>query len=875
MPSAATPPRLPLPWLPLLAAAAAILLPSPVPAQGTKADYDRAANLRKLTEGKVLNRRLEPRWLPDHRRLWFRHETPGGGHEFILVDATTGTRGPAFDHARLADALRQAGLAEARRDRLPLEQLEFSADATQVSFRAQGKAWRCDLRDYSLQPGVTAPPKAPAAPASGGPRASRRTGPESALTFVNRTANDVELFWVNPDGQRVSYGRLSANQERSQHTFAGHVWIAVGRSGQTLATFEAGEQPARAEIQARPGPAPAPVAEPTRVSPAPAAATPAAARPSTNAPAAAPPRRSGAVSPNGAWRAFLRDGNVWLRHVASEEESALTTDGREGDAYNDQFHWSPDSRRLVAIRVRPGQERKVTLVESSPRDQLQPKVTTHDYLKPGDQLPHPRPQLFEVETRRHIPVPDDLFPNPFTESGRMSIRWEPDSSRFTFNYNQRGHQVFRVIGVDAATGRASAIVNEECATFFDYSGKQYLRWLDDTRELIWMSERDGWNHLYLYDAATGRVKNPITRGPWVVRGVDLVDEKKRQVWFRAGGIHPGQDPYQVHFARVNFDGSGLTLLTEGDGTHSVEYSPDRRYLIDTYSRVDLPPVTELRRVEDGQLVCRLAAADATALLKGGWRLPERFVAKGRDGATDIHGIIIRPTHFNPRRKYPVIEHIYAGPQGSFVPKEFRTSGTMHELAELGFILVQMDGMGTSHRSKAFHDVCWKNLGDSGFPDRIAWIRAAAAKYRELDLTRVGIYGGSAGGQSSTRALLAHGDFYHVAVSDCGCHDNRMDKIWWNEQWMGWPIGPHYAEQSNVTQAHRLTGKLLLIVGELDRNVDPSSTMQVASALVKADKDFDLLVIPGAGHGSAETPYGRRRRADFLVRHLLGVEPRSK
>jgi dipeptidyl aminopeptidase/acylaminoacyl peptidase len=187
----------------------------------------------------------------------------------------------------------------------------------------------------------------------------------------------------------------------------------------------------------------------------------------------------------------------------------------------------------------------------------------------------------------------------------------------------------------------------------------------------------------------------------------------------------------------------------------------------------------------------------------------------------------------------------------------------------------MDGMGTSHRSKAFHDVCWKNLGDSGFPDRIAWIRAAAAKYRELDLTRVGIYGGSAGGQSSTRALLAHGDFYHVAVSDCGCHDNRMDKIWWNEQWMGWPIGPHYAEQSNVTQAHRLTGKLLLIVGELDRNVDPSSTMQVASALVKADKDFDLLVIPGAGHGSAETPYGRRRRADFLVRHLLGVEPRSK
>jgi dipeptidyl aminopeptidase/acylaminoacyl peptidase len=219
----------------------------------------------------------------------------------------------------------------------------------------------------------------------------------------------------------------------------------------------------------------------------------------------------------------------------------------------------------------------------------------------------------------------------------------------------------------------------------------------------------------------------------------------------------------------------------------------------------------------------------------------------------------------------VIEQIYAGPHGAFVPKSFGLQVRQHGIAELGFIVVQIDGMGTSHRSKEFHDVCWKNLGDSGFPDRILWMQAAAEKYLYMDLTRVGIYGGSAGGQSSTRAMLAHGDFYKVAVSDCGCHDNRMDKIWWNEQWMGWPLGPHYEEQSNVTQAHDLQGKLLLTVGELDRNVDPASTMQVVDALIKANKDFDMLIVPGSGHGVGETPYASRRRMDYFVRHLLGKE----
>jgi dipeptidyl-peptidase-4 len=595
------------------------------------------------------------------------------------------------------------------------------------------------------------------------------------------------------------------------------------------------------------------------------------------APPAEAPKRDGGpgaseTSPDGRWTVLLKDGNLRLRLKQTGEEFLLTSDGTAVEAYSARVAWSPDSSKFVSLKTRSVDERVVTLVESSPKDQLQPKVQTYRYAKPGDPLPVSKPHLFDTAARKEIAVADTLFPTPWSVE---RVRWDADGGRFTFLYNQRGHQVLRVIAVDAATGLARAIVDEQSPTFIDYAHKQYLRFIDAGAELIWMSERSGWNHLYRIDAATGAVKNPITQGPWVVRNVDRVDEAARQIWFRAGGIHPDQDPYYVHYARVNFDGTGLVILTEGDGTHSVQFSPDGRFLIDTWSRVDLAPVTELRRASDGKRVCELERADLTALVAAGWRAPERFVAKGRDGKTDIYGILLRPTTFDPKKSYPVIESIYAGPHGSFVPKSFRDVQSGQTMAELGFIVVHIDGMGTSNRSKAFQDICWKNLGDSGFPDRILWMKAAAAKEPAMDLSRVGIYGGSAGGQSALRALLAHGDFYKAAVADCGCHDNRMDKVWWNELWMGWPLGPHYAEQSNVTQAHKLQGKLLLIVGELDKNVDPSSTMQVVNALIKADKDFDLLVVPGGGHGIGGAPYGSRRTKDFFVRHLLGVEPRSQ
>jgi dipeptidyl aminopeptidase/acylaminoacyl peptidase len=575
------------------------------------------------------------------------------------------------------------------------------------------------------------------------------------------------------------------------------------------------------------------------------------------------------ASPDGKREAFIRNYNVWVRTKDKKEEFPLSRDGSEGNYYSYvSIAWSPDSKKLTAYRLRPGYHRFIQYIQSSPADQLQPKYSTFEYAKPGDALDLDQPVVFLIETKTQVEIDNALFPNPYEMT--MPV-WRKDSRAFTFEYNQRGHQVYRVIEVDGATGKGRAVISEEPPTFFCYSGKKYRFDLADGKEVVWMSERDGWNHLYLLDGETGAVKNQITKGEWVVRGVDRVDEAARQVWFQASGMNAGQDPYFVHYYRINLDGTGLTALTEADGNHAVVYSQDGAYYVDTWSRIDLPPVMEVRRVSDRKIVMQAEKTDIQELLKSGWKAPEAFVAKGRDGRTEIYGIITRPMNFNPKKKYPVIENIYAGPQGSFVPKSFSANSGMQALAELGFIVVQVDGMGTNNRSKVFHDVCWKNLGDAGFPDRILWHKAVAAKYPYYDNGRVGIYGNSAGGQNALGGLLFHPEFYQAGFSSCGCHDNRMDKIWWNEQWMGWPLGPEYAASSNVDNAWRLQGKLLLVVGEMDQNVDPASTYQVVNALIKANKTFDLLVIPGGGHGSGGA-YGTKKMYDFFVHNLQGIDP---
>jgi dipeptidyl aminopeptidase/acylaminoacyl peptidase len=582
------------------------------------------------------------------------------------------------------------------------------------------------------------------------------------------------------------------------------------------------------------------------------------------------------ASPDGQWLAYVTNYNVSIRSKDGKQKYALSEDGSEDNYYAlSTLAWSPDSKHLAAYRIRPGYRRLVHYVESSPKDQLQPESFAMVYPKPGDVLALDQPVLFSIADRREIPVDNALFPNPFDLS---RMRWWKDSRGFTFEYNQRGHQVYRVIEVDGSTGAARTLINETSNTFINYeplvmnqfdSGKIYRHDIDDGKEIVWASERDGWEHLYLFNGHTGALQNQITKGNWVARAVNRVDEQKRQIWFEASGMNPGEYPYFVHAYRINFDGTGLTPLTPGEANHHVEFSHDGKYYVDLWSRIDQPPTLALYGTEGNQQLMVLERADISQLVAAGWHPPDVFQAKGRDGVTDIWGVIYRPANFDPHKKYPVIEDIYAGPQGSFVPKSF--SARVEPLTELGFVVVQIDGMGTNNRSRAFHDVAWHDLKDAGFPDRILWHKAAAARYPWYDISHgVGIFGTSAGGQSAMGALLFHPEFYKVAVSNSGCHDNRMDKIWWNEQWMGWPIGPWYSASSNVDNAWRLQGKLMLVVGEMDHNVDPSSTFQVADRLIRAGKTFDLLVVPGADHGT-RGPWARyttRNLLDYFIRNVL-------
>jgi len=748
----------------VLAGGVMLTLPRVAAAQGSAADYARAEKLRTTYEALAADIAGPATAVGQTHRFWYR-KSVRGAEAFVVVDADTLQRQPAFDHEKIAASLSKAAGNTYTATALPFNTLTFTADGSAFTVNVGGSPYRCAVAESVC--GKSEPP----------PRAGAGSG-------VGRRRAD--------EGPRVS--------------------------------------------------------------------------------------------PDGKWEALVNNFNIAVRQAGTHTLTRLSTDGSEGNAYDlSSIAWSPDSKKIAAYRVKPGYKREVHYVESSPEDQLQPKHTTLVYAKPGDVLDLDQPVLFLLDSTRQIAVDSALFPNAYAMS---RLEWRRDSRAFTFEYNQRGHQIYRVIEVDGATGKARAVISEEPKTFFTYrtanggladSGKQFRFDIDDGKEVIWMSERDGWNHLYLYDGATGAVKSQITNGNWVVRAVQHVDPAKRQVWFSAGGMYPGKDPYFANYYRINFDGSALTRLTEADANHAVAFTGDMKYYVDTYSRIDMPPVAELRRSDDNALVSTLERGDISELLKAGWRAPEVFVAKGRDGTTDIWGVIIRPAGFDPSKKYPVIENIYAGPQGSFVPKSFFAYNQMQSQAELGFIVVQIDGMGTSNRSKAFHDVAWKNLGDAGFPDRILWHKAVAAKYPFYDITRVGIYGGSAGGQNALGGLLFHPEFYKSGIAYAGCHDNRMDKIWWNEQWMGWPIGPQYSASSNVDNAHRLQGDLLLVVGELDSNVDPSSTMQVVNQLIKHNKNFDLLVVPGANHPAGRgndptAPYGDHKRFDFFVQHLLGVTP---
>ncbi len=576
------------------------------------------------------------------------------------------------------------------------------------------------------------------------------------------------------------------------------------------------------------------------------------------------------TSPDGKWTAFIKNDNVYVREVATGKEKQLSQDGTLSNYYSSYIQWSPDSKSVVSCRIRPVEKRYVYYVESSPADQAQPKLHKQEYAKPGDELRFKVPCIFEVESGRRLIPSTELFSHQYELSGPM---WNADSKAITFEYNERGHKVYRVLEMSAVDGSVRTLIEEKEEKYVNYP-RIYRNYLSDGKRIIWSSERDNYNHLYLYDRATGKPLNQITKGEWYVRGVQHVDEANEVIYFSANGMKKGEDPYLIHYYKINFDGSNLVELTPEEGMHQCWYSSDYKYLVDVYSKVDQAPIAVLRDAKNGKIRMQLDKADISALLANGWKAPEVFSAKGRDGKTDMWGVIYRPSNFDSSKKYPVIEYIYSGPGDQYVPKTFSSyNWWMTSLAELGFIVVQVDGMTTSFRSKEFEEVCYKNLKDAGLPDHIAWIKAAAQKYPYMDIDRVGIFGCSAGGQESTGAVLFHPEFYKAAYSACGCHDNRMDKIWWNELWMGYPVDESYSACSNVDNAHLLSRPLMLVVGELDDNVDPASTMQVANALIKANKDFELVVIPGAHHTMGED-FGEHKRYDFFVRHLMGITPPS-
>ncbi|HQX57256.1 MAG TPA: DPP IV N-terminal domain-containing protein [Pyrinomonadaceae bacterium] len=593
------------------------------------------------------------------------------------------------------------------------------------------------------------------------------------------------------------------------------------------------------------------------------------------------------TSPDGKKQVYIKDWNLWVKDIASSKETQLTTDGvkdfgyatdNAGWRHSDRpiVLWSPDSKKVATFQQ---DQRHVSDMYLASTAVGAGKLEAWKYPLPTDkEIAKLHRVVIDVETGKMVRfkmAPDEHRGTLGDDISTGDMRWSNDGATFAFISSSRDHKVAKLRVANVATGDIREVFEEVVKTQYESGqGRENWEYYPTTNEAIWYSERDDWGHLYLYDLTTGKVKNQITKGNFVVTAVEKIDPKARVIYFNANGREAGRDPYFSHFYKINFDGTGLQLLTPEDGNHQVTLSPDGKYIVDNYSKPDVPPVAVLRDT-NGKKIADLEKADVSRLRAAGWKPVTPITVKSRDARWDLYGLMFTPTNLDPAKKYPVINYIYPGPQGGGVGgRSFSASRGDHQaLAELGFVVVIIDGTCNPDRSKSFHDVCYGNMADNTLEDQISGIKQLAAKYPYMDTTRVGVWGHSGGGFATAAAMFRHPEFYKVGISESGNHDNRNYEDDWGERYIGLLSGDNYKTQANQEYAKNLQGKLLLAHGNMDDNVPPYNTYLVVDALVKANKDFDLIIFPNARHGyGADSNYMMRRRWDYFVKNLLGVDP---
>jgi len=596
------------------------------------------------------------------------------------------------------------------------------------------------------------------------------------------------------------------------------------------------------------------------------------------------------ASPDGSKEAYIKDYNLWVRDTKSRKETQLTTDGEKDFGYATDnagwksgdgpiLRWSPDSKKIATFKQ---DERNVSEMYLVSTNVGKPKLKAWKYPLPGDkEVAMIHRVIINVDESKVIKLQIDPDPHRATLSDDIAssgtfddVDWSPDASKLAFVSTSRDHKVEKVRIADATTGKVQEIFEESVPTQYE-SGWGTINWhyLSKTNEIIWFSERDNWGHLYLYDAATGKVKNQITKGDWVVTQLLKVDEKNRILYFIADG-RQAENPYFSQLCKIGFDGKHFAVLTPEAGNHEVTLSPSEKYFIDSYSKPDVPPVTVLRDM-NGKLITSLEKTDVSRLEATGWHAPTPVKLKAHGGKTDIYGLIFTPTKLDANKKYPIIDYIYPGPQGGSVGSwSFAASrGDNQALAELGFVVVVLEGTSNPLRSKNFHDMSYGNMAENTIPDQITGIKQLAEKYTYMDTTRVGIWGHSGGGFATATAMFRYPDFFKVGISESGNHDNRNYEDDWGERYDGLATNSNYDAQATENYAKNLKGKLMLAHGLMDNNVPPQNTLLVVEALERANKDYDLVVFPNAAHGyGGFSSYMMRRRWDYFVKNLLGATP---